>query len=59
MQVKSIAKCSQGAFYNTFDLHLAPICLNDPCVYLLSGRFWQHIKAHLKSFNPLYTNVFL
>ena len=27
MQVKSIAECSQGAFYNTFHLHLMPICL--------------------------------
>ena len=26
MQVKCIAKCSQEAFCNTFDLHLAPIC---------------------------------
>ena len=35
MQVKSIAECSQGAFCNTFDLHLAPICLNYLCcVYL-------------------------
>ena len=29
MQVKSIAECSQGAFCNTFNLHLVPICLND------------------------------
>ena len=34
MQVKSIAECSQGAFCNIFDLHLAPICLNDLWVYL-------------------------
>ena len=35
MQVKSIAECSNGAFCNTFDLHLALICLNDLCcVYL-------------------------
>ena len=35
MQVKSIAECSQGAFCNTFDLHLRLICLNDLCcVYL-------------------------
>ena len=37
MQVKSIAECSQGAFCNTFDLHLVPICLNN----LVSGRFRQ------------------
>ena len=44
MQVKSIAECSQGAFCNTFDLHLALICLNDLCcVYLwvaVLGRFY-------------------
>ena len=35
MQVKSIAECSKGAFCNTFDLHLALICLNYLCcVYL-------------------------
>ena len=27
MQVKSIAECSKRAFCNTFDLHLATICL--------------------------------
>ena len=27
MQVKSIADCSKRAFCNTFDLHLATICL--------------------------------
>ena len=44
MQVKSRAECSQGAFCTTFDLHLAPICLNDfCCVYLWAavlGRFY-------------------
>ena len=35
MQVESIAECSQGAFCNTSDLHLALIFLNDLCcVYL-------------------------
>ena len=35
MQVKSIAECSQGAFCNTFDLHLTLISLNNLCcVYL-------------------------
>ena len=35
MQAKSIAECSQGAFCNTFNLHLALICLNNLCcVYL-------------------------
>ena len=34
MKVESNAKYSLGAFCNTFDLHLAPICLNDLCVYL-------------------------
>ena len=29
MHVKSIAECSLGAFCNTFDLHLATICLQD------------------------------
>ena len=29
IQDKSIAECSQGVFCNTFDLHLAPICLYD------------------------------
>ena len=29
MQVKSIAKCSLGAFCNTFDLHLAIIRLRN------------------------------
>ena len=36
IQVKSIAECSQGAFCNTFYLHLAPICLNDLCCVYLS-----------------------
>ena len=40
MQVKSIAECSQGAFCNTLDLHLAPICLNDLCcVYIFKWSF--------------------
>ena len=35
MQVKSIVECSQRAFCNTFNLHLAPVYLNDLCsVYL-------------------------
>ena len=42
MQVKSIAECSQGAFCNTFYLHLALICLNDLCLCIsLSGHFRQ------------------
>ena len=40
MQVKSIAECSQGAFCNTFDLHLVPICLNPFDVYFLLG--WSY-----------------
>ena len=44
MQVKSIAECSQEAFCNTFELHLALICLNDlRWVYLseaVLGRFY-------------------
>ena len=39
MQVKSIAECSQGAFCNTFDLHDAPICLNDLVVYIFEWPF--------------------
>ena len=41
MQVKSIAECSQGAFCNTFDLHLTLICLNDLCVYIFEWPFRQ------------------
>ena len=37
MQVKSIAECSQGAFYNTFDAFSAHLSLR----ISLSGRFRQ------------------
>ena len=42
MKVESIAECSLGAFYNTFDLHLATICPeNQFLVFFLSGRLRQ------------------
>ena len=42
MKVKSIAECSFGAFCNTFDLHLAIICLeNQFLIFFLSGRLGQ------------------
>ena len=47
MQVKSISEWSQGAFCNTFDLHLAPICLKDLCcVQLLSKIFIDSDFCH-------------
>ena len=42
MKLESIAECSLGAFCNTFDLHLARICLeNQVFVSILSGRLRQ------------------
>ena len=39
MQVKSIAECSKRAFCNTFDLHLATICILKSlfCLFLSGG----------------------
>ena len=39
MQVKSIAECFQGAFCNTFDLHLAPFVLKTFVVYIFEWPF--------------------
>ena len=48
MKVESIAKCSFGAFCNTFDLHLAIIGLENQCfVFFLSGRLRQ-VLLYLK-----------
>ena len=42
MQVESIAECSVGAFFNTFDLHLAIMELeNQFLVFFLSGHLMQ------------------
>ena len=42
VKVKSIAECSHGAFFNTFDLHFAKIGLeNQFLVFFLSGRLRQ------------------
>ena len=43
MEVESIAECSLGAFYNTFDLHKAIIGLeNQDLVFCSSGRL-RHV----------------
>ena len=50
MQVESIAECSLGAFFNTFDLHLAIVGLeNQFWSSLLSGRLRQVLLYTLYS----------
>ena len=44
MKVESIAECSLGAFFNTFDLHQAVIGLENKClVFFLCRRLRQVI----------------
>ena len=44
MQVKSIAECSTGAFFNTFDLHFAIVSLQNIALglFLLKTDFTVH-----------------